>query len=112
MSLSFRIFRRKPAAISTCCRRSTTNTRLDQMRRSSRKLRQSFPASTRTYRQQLCRTDAAKVRVNFAQDATNSPSRHKRLKRQWNQQICAPSGNSAMDEAFAQSVLRKKKTVV
>jgi hypothetical protein len=28
------------------------------------------------------------------------------LKKQWNQQVCAPSGNAAMDEAFAQSVLR------
>ncbi len=30
----------------------------------------------------------------------------KDLKRQWNQQVCAPSGNGAMDEAFAQSMLR------
>ena len=30
----------------------------------------------------------------------------KDLKRQWNQQVCAPSGDTAMDEAFAQSVLR------
>ena len=30
----------------------------------------------------------------------------KDLKLQWNQQVCAPSGNRTMDEAFAQSVLR------
>jgi hypothetical protein len=28
------------------------------------------------------------------------------LKQQWNQQICAPTGNPALDEAFAHSVLR------
>jgi len=30
----------------------------------------------------------------------------KELKKQWNQQVCAPTGNSAMDAAFAQSALR------
>ena len=30
----------------------------------------------------------------------------KDLKRQWNQQVCAPSGNTALDAAFAGSVLR------
>ena len=30
----------------------------------------------------------------------------KDLKKQWNQQVCAPTGNAAMDAAFAQSVLR------
>ena len=28
------------------------------------------------------------------------------LKKQWNRQVCAPTGTPAMDEAFAQSVLR------
>jgi len=28
------------------------------------------------------------------------------LKKQWNQQFCAPTGNSALDAAFAQSVMR------
>jgi hypothetical protein len=28
------------------------------------------------------------------------------LKKQWNQQVCAPTGNAAMDQAFAASVLR------
>ena len=30
----------------------------------------------------------------------------KDLKRQWNQQVCAPTGNPAMDEAFAHSIIR------
>lgn len=30
----------------------------------------------------------------------------KDLKRQWNQQVCAPTGNAAMDEAFAHSIIR------
>ena len=30
----------------------------------------------------------------------------KDLKKQWNQHVCAPTGNSAMDAAFAQAVLR------
>jgi hypothetical protein len=30
----------------------------------------------------------------------------KDLKKQWNQQVCAPTGNAAVDAAFAQSVLR------
>ena len=30
----------------------------------------------------------------------------KGLKKVWNQQVCAPTGNAAMDEAFARSVLR------
>ncbi len=30
----------------------------------------------------------------------------KDLKKQWNQLVCAPTGNSAMDAAFAQTVLR------
>jgi hypothetical protein len=34
------------------------------------------------------------------------PPSAKDLKKQWNQQVCAPTGNSAMDAAFAQSVLR------
>ncbi len=34
------------------------------------------------------------------------PPRAKDLKKQWNQQVCAPSGNSALDTAFAQSMLR------
>ena len=34
------------------------------------------------------------------------PPGAKDLKKQWNQQVCAPTGNSAMDAAFAQSVLR------
>jgi hypothetical protein len=28
------------------------------------------------------------------------------LKKQWNQQVCAPSGNAGLDAAFAASVLR------
>jgi hypothetical protein len=32
--------------------------------------------------------------------------RAKDLKKQWNQQVCAPTGTPAMDAAFAQSVLR------
>jgi hypothetical protein len=32
--------------------------------------------------------------------------RAKDLKKQWNQQICAPTGNPALDAVFAQSVLR------
>lgn len=28
------------------------------------------------------------------------------LKRQWNQQVCAPTGNPALDAAFAQSIIR------
>jgi hypothetical protein len=28
------------------------------------------------------------------------------LKKQWNQQVCSPTGNSALDAAFAASVLR------
>jgi len=28
------------------------------------------------------------------------------LKRQWNQQVCAPTGNSALDAAFTQSIIR------
>jgi hypothetical protein len=28
------------------------------------------------------------------------------LKKQWNLQVCSPTGNSAMDEAFSQSVIR------
>jgi hypothetical protein len=32
--------------------------------------------------------------------------RAKDLKKQWNQQVCAPTGNPAMDAAFAASVLR------
>src|SRR5262245_24414389 len=28
------------------------------------------------------------------------------LKKQWNLQVCSPTGNSVMDEAFAQSVIR------
>ena len=35
-----------------------------------------------------------------------APPSAKDLKKQWNQQVCAPTGNSAMDAAFAQSVLR------
>ncbi len=34
------------------------------------------------------------------------PPGAKDLKKQWDQQICAPTGNSALDTAFAQSVLR------
>ena len=34
------------------------------------------------------------------------PLSAKDLKKQWNQQVCAPTGNSALDTAFAQSVLR------
>lgn len=30
----------------------------------------------------------------------------KDLKRQWNQQVCSPSGNSTLDEALAQSLIR------
>jgi len=30
----------------------------------------------------------------------------KDLKKQWNQRVCAPTGNSAMDAAFAQALLR------
>jgi len=30
----------------------------------------------------------------------------KNLKKQWNQRVCVPTGNAAMDAAFAQSVLR------
>ena len=30
----------------------------------------------------------------------------KDLKKQWNLQVCSPTGNSVMDEAFAQSVIR------
>jgi len=30
----------------------------------------------------------------------------KDLKKQWNQQVCAPTGNVTLDAAFAQSVLR------
>lgn len=30
----------------------------------------------------------------------------KDLKKQWNLQVCSPTGNSAMDEAFSQSVIR------
>jgi hypothetical protein len=37
---------------------------------------------------------------------TTPPPSAKDLKRQWNQQVCAPTGNSAMDAAFAQSALR------
>jgi len=42
-----------------------------------------------------------------AQKALAGPlPRAKDLKRQWNQQICAPTGNPALDAAFAHSVLR------
>jgi hypothetical protein len=30
----------------------------------------------------------------------------KDLKKQWNQQVCAPSGNPALDAAFAANILR------
>jgi len=30
----------------------------------------------------------------------------KELKRQWNHQVCSPTGNAAMDQAFAASVIR------
>jgi hypothetical protein len=30
----------------------------------------------------------------------------KNLKKQWNQQVCAPTGNPALDVAFAASALR------
>jgi hypothetical protein len=35
-----------------------------------------------------------------------SPPGAKDLKKQWNQQVCAPTGNPAMDGAFAHCVLR------
>jgi hypothetical protein len=35
-----------------------------------------------------------------------SPPGARDLKKQWNQQVCAPTGNSAMDGAFAHCVLR------
>jgi len=38
--------------------------------------------------------------------STLPPPGAKDLKKLWNQQVCAPTGNSAMDAAFAQSVLR------
>ncbi len=37
---------------------------------------------------------------------TTPPPNAKDLKKQWNQQVCAPTGNSAMDAAFVQSQLR------
>ena len=37
---------------------------------------------------------------------TGSQLRAQDLKKQWNQQVCAPTGNSALDAAFAQSLLR------
>jgi hypothetical protein len=40
-----------------------------------------------------------------ARAATPPPSA-KQLRSQWNQQICAPTGNPVLDAAFAQSVLR------
>ena len=35
-----------------------------------------------------------------------APFRPKDLKKQWNQQVCSPTGNPLLDAAFAQSVLR------
>jgi hypothetical protein len=35
-----------------------------------------------------------------------APPNAKGLKKVWNQQVCAPTGNAAMDDAFARSVLR------
>ena len=37
---------------------------------------------------------------------TGTPLHANDLKKQWNQQVCAPTGNPALDAAFAQSVLR------
>ena len=42
-----------------------------------------------------------------ARKTAASPLLHpKDLKKQWNQQVCAPTGNPALDAAFAQTVLR------
>ena len=37
---------------------------------------------------------------------TTAPPSATDLKRQWNQQVCAPTGNPAMDTAFGQALLR------
>ncbi len=47
------------------------------------------------------------ISASTAQKALAGPlPRAKDLKRQWNQQICEPTGNPALDAAFAHSVLR------
>jgi hypothetical protein len=48
---------------------------------------------------------ASSARAKTAQSNTFIPH-PKDLKRQWNQQVCAPSGNPALDAALSQRVLR------
>ena len=50
----------------------------------------------------LPQTSAATSRKLNAQPLLQA----KDLKKQWNLQVCSPTGNSAMDEAFAQNILR------